>query len=230
VPVHVTDYDKPMNFRTYDQSLRFDPLEYQYVDSIVERVRKMRKEGYLLYDSDQYLDDIKRFCRNEPTTWRDKNDGVCDSPNLYFAVLPNGDFAPCCDHRIGSSIPVYGNDFPKIYKEKMFRKNVLEVTSSCSGCMYGSYPEMTISMRYWAAKFERVKLFLTSPPEKKWPVSYEDMLTIAERIRNEARERVRIPDEVQQQVFQKRSEKLIQIERAQKALYENAVSNLAVSE
>ena len=193
VPIHVTTFDKPMNFRTFDQRKRWKPEELPYVDQLIERVRAMRKEGYLLYDSDQYLDDIKRFAAESPTTWRQKNDNVCDSPNLYFAVLPNGDFAPCCDHRIASNIPTYGKDFPRIYRDKVFRDEVLRTTRACSGCMYGSYPEMTIAMRYLAAKWERAKLFLAAPPAKKWPVSYEEMLAIAERIRTADHPRVDLP-------------------------------------
>ncbi|MBS0662180.1 MAG: radical SAM protein [Verrucomicrobia bacterium] len=193
VPIHVTTFDKPMNFRTFDQTKRWKREELPYVDRLIERVRAMRREGFLLYDSDQYLDDIKRFAAETPTTWRQKHDGVCDSPNLYFAVLPNGDFAPCCDHRIPGHIHCYDRNFPEVYRSKVFRDEVLRVTRPCSGCMYGSYPEMTISMRYLAAKWERAKLFLASPPPKKWPVSYEEMVAHAERIRNEARERVSLP-------------------------------------
>jgi MoaA/NifB/PqqE/SkfB family radical SAM enzyme len=193
VPIHVTTFDQPMNFRTFDQSKRWKKEELPYVDRLIERVRAMKQEGYLLYDSDQYLDDIKRFAANSPTTWRQHNQGVCDSPNLYFAVLPNGDFAPCCDHRLGTGIPTYGADFPKIYRSRRFRDEVLKVTQPCSGCMYGSYPEMTIAMRYLKAKLERIKTFITSPPPKRWPVSYEEMLVIAERIRSEPRERISLP-------------------------------------
>ena len=196
VPIHITTYDKPMNFRTYDQSLVLHPAEFPYVDRLLDEVRETRRAGYLIYDSDQYLDDISRFVRQEPTTWRSKNNGVCDSPNLYFAVLPNGHFAPCCDHRLKESIPVFGKDFPTVYREQAFRKSVLEVTGNCSGCMYGSYPEMSISMRFMRATLERIKLFVTKPPVKNWPVSYERMLELAEQIRNEPRERVKIPDSV----------------------------------
>lgn len=194
VPIHTTTHDNPMNFRSFDTSLDFRPHEYSTVDQLVEEVRSMRKEGYLLYDSDQYLDDIKRFVRKDPTTWRSKNGGVCDSPNLYFAVLPNGDFAPCCDHRIASRFSTYDKKFPRTYRDKAFRSEVRKTTSSCSGCMYGSYPEMTISMRYWRAKFERVGLFLSNPPEKKWPISYERMLEIAEKIRTEERPRIEVKE------------------------------------
>ncbi len=193
VPIHITTFDKPMSFRTFDQTKRWKPEELTYVDALIERVREMRHEGYLLYDSDQYLDDMKRFAAGQATTWRRKNDNVCDSPNLYFAVLPNGDFAPCCDHRISSQIHTYDPKFPEIYRSKTFRREVLGVTRACPGCLFGSYPEMTIAMRYLAAKWERIKLFLAAPPEKNWPVTYEQMIAIAERIRNESRERVTLP-------------------------------------
>jgi MoaA/NifB/PqqE/SkfB family radical SAM enzyme len=193
VPIHVTTFDKPMNFRTFDQTKRWRRDELPQVNALVEHVRRMRNEGYLLYDSDQYLDDIKRFAAGEPTTWRSRHDGVCDSPNLYFAILPNGAFAPCCDHRIASRIYTYDKDFPKVYRERAFREEVRQVTGACSGCMYGSYPEMTIAMRFLQAKIDRVKLFLAAPPEKKWPFTCEELLAIAERIRNEKRERITLP-------------------------------------
>ena len=193
VPIHVTSFDKPMNFRTFDQTKRWKKDELPYVNRLIERVRAMKQEGYLLYDSDQYLDDIKRFAAEQATTWRQHNNNICDSPNLYFAVLPNGNFAPCCDHRLGTNIPTYGDNFAAVYRSTVFRDEVLKVTKPCSGCMYGSFPEMTISMRYLKAKMERIKTFITSPPAKKWPVTYEQMLTIAERIRTEKRERVSLP-------------------------------------
>ncbi|MFI5337658.1 MAG: radical SAM protein [Opitutales bacterium] len=193
VPIHVTTFDRPMNFRTFDQTKQWRPDDLPGVDATIERVRAMRREGYLLYDSDQYLDDIKRFAAGRPTTWRSKHDGVCDSPNLYFAVLPNGDFAPCCDHRIASRVSCLDPKFPEIYRQRSFRDAVHQVTGACSGCMYGSYPEMTIAMRFLRAKLERIKLFLAAPPAKRWPVTYEAMVAAAERIRTEPRERLRLP-------------------------------------
>ena len=193
VPIHVTTFDQPMSFRTFDQSKRWQKSELPYVDKLIERVRAMRREGHLLYDSDQYLDDMKRFAAGQPTTWRDRNEGVCDSPNLYFSVLPNGNFAPCCDHRIARPVSCLDPKFPELYWQRVFRDEVRQVTGACPGCMYGSYPEMSISMRYLRTKLERLKLFVVSPPAKKWPVSYEHLLATAERIRNERRERVQLP-------------------------------------
>lgn len=180
VPVHVTDNAHPTGFRTFDDDLRFKETEIKYAFEVIERVRLMRKNGYLLYDSDQYIDDIKRFINGKDITWREKNNNVCDSPNLYFAVLPNGQFAPCCDFRIKSEYPLYDASFLENYNSEKFKNEVFDVTSNCEGCMYGSYPEITISMRYLAAKIQRAKtFFLPSKNKKNWPLSYDDLLDIA---------------------------------------------------
>lgn len=188
VPIHVSDHFQPLGFRTYDRSLRFRSDEFDHIDRTIERVRQMREEGYLLYDSDQYLDDIMRFTKNLPTTWRDKHGGVCDSPNLYFAVLPNGNFAPCCDWRLPREVATYEKSFPQTYKESMFRKDVFSITSACKGCMYGSYPEMTISMRFMKAKLQRIQNFFTAKPPKPWPLTYEKLVATAEETLQELKE------------------------------------------
>jgi len=191
VPVHVTNQAHARGFQTFDQNMRFKPFEYESVDNIIERVRRMKSEGYLLYDSEQYLDDIKLFIRGEQTNWRKKNHEMCDSPNLYFAVLPNSEFAPCCDHRVNTSYPCYHPEFPVTYKNRTFRKEVQVITKSCDGCMYGSFPEMTIAMRFLVAKIQRVGNFFSNPPPKEnWPLEYEEMINIAFRIRSEKRDRL----------------------------------------
>jgi MoaA/NifB/PqqE/SkfB family radical SAM enzyme len=193
VPIHVSDYAHPRGFRTFDQSMKFMPEDCGAVESVIERLRTMQKEGYLLYDSDQYLDDVKRFVAGSPTTWRDKNGGVCDSPNLYFAVLPNGDFAPCCDYRMSCSIPTWSSEFVHQYTNREFRSDVNTIVAACEGCMYGSYPEMTIAMRFMAAKLQRMRTFFTAPPPKSnWPLSYQQLLDIAESITAQKRDRVAI--------------------------------------
>jgi len=183
VPVHVTDYATPKGFRSFDNTLKFRQDELKIVDEVVERVRDMRKEGYWLYDSDQYLDDIKRFIRGDKTTWRKRNNNICDTPNLYFSLLPNGEFSPCCDYRITHSYPAYDVKFPSQYRNQSLHDEVYQITSNCEGCMYGSYPEITIAMRFLRAKLQRVKTFFTSPPKKdKWPLSYEELLEITEKV------------------------------------------------
>ena len=182
VPVHVTNYSSPAGFRTFDNNLKFKSEDYNKVDSLIESVRGMRNKKYLLYDSDQYLNDIKKFIRGESTTWRSKNNNVCDSPNLYFALLPNGEMSPCCDYRMDKSYPAYAKEFPEIFSSKSFRNEVYQIVRDCSGCMYGSYPEISISMRFLEAKIQRAKTFIFDPPEKNWPLSYDEIIEISNNI------------------------------------------------
>lgn len=180
VPIHTTDPWQPMNFRSYDKTLAFKPEHCRRVDAVIEKLKQMKREGFLLYDADEYLDDIKRFVRNEPIRWRRKNDQVCDSPGLYFAILPNGDFAVCCDHRLpGQRVSTYSPDFPSTYREIAFKQKARAVAKTCSGCMFGSFPEISITARYWRTTLERMQIFLARPPVKKWPVSAERLQELA---------------------------------------------------
>lgn len=181
VPAHVTSPSNPMGFRTYDNSLRFPKSAYKDVRKILDDCRSLRNSGYNLYDSDEYLDDIYRFISNQPVTWRRRNDGVCDSPNLYFAIEPNGHLAPCCDFRLDQPIPVYDPDFPDWYRDRTVHREVEKFTKDCSGCMYGSYPEMTITARYFRPLLHRVMFFSKNRPRlKKMPL--EKILELAEQI------------------------------------------------
>jgi MoaA/NifB/PqqE/SkfB family radical SAM enzyme len=183
VPIHVTEQIRPRGFRTFDQTLKFTEDQFDAADKIIENIRAMRNNGYLLYDSDQYLDDMKLFIKNQNINWRAKNNNICDSPNLYFAVLPNGEFAPCCDYRLKNSYMTYDDNFPNTYKDKIWRKEVVGVTSKCEGCMYGSYPEITISMRFLAAKIQRIRTFFNNAKKESWPLSYEYLINVAEDIK-----------------------------------------------
>ena len=195
VPVHTTDQRQPMNFRTYDQTLAFRPEHYERVDALIERLKALKQAGFLLYDSDEYFDDIKHFVRNEPIRWRRKNADTCDSPGLYFAILPNGDFAVCCDYRLpGARVSTCSPDFPEAYRGLSLRQRATATARACGGCMFGSYPEITITARYWAATLERVKVFLAKPPVKDWPVSPQRLQELAEAIRSARLQAVAVRD------------------------------------
>lgn len=160
VPAHTTPKFEPRSFSTYDTSLRFMPEQHKAVWDVLQEAKKLRDEGYNLYDSDEYLDDIYRFVTDQPIQWRRRNDGRCDSPNLYFAIQPNGDMAVCCDYRMPRSISTFAPDFPQQYRALQTRAEAKAITGRCSGCMYGSFPEITISSRFLTPMMHRAQIFL----------------------------------------------------------------------
>lgn len=183
VPAHTTTFDRPMNFRSFDLGTRFQPAQFSRVRQILDEVRRMRDEGYMLYDSDEYLEDMFRLVQGQPVKWRARNGGICDSPNLYFAILPNGDMSVCCDWRLGRRVSVADEKFPEIYRSEELEKEVVAITSRCSGCLYGSFPEMTISSRYFKPMLHRALFFNTTTKRELVKLSQEEMIAIADEIR-----------------------------------------------
>lgn len=183
VPAHATSPDEPRSFSTYDPSLRF-PLDlYPRVHAVLEKAKSLRNAGYNLYDSDEYLDDIYRFVTGEPVQWRRRNGGVCDAPNLYFAIQPNGDMAVCCDYRLPQSYPVYAPEFPKLYRDRVLRQQAYDVARRCSGCMYGSFPEISITSRFFKPMLSRADLFLGDGDKRQLkPLTAEQMIEAAQDI------------------------------------------------
>jgi len=157
VPVHINPPENPMNFRGYDEYFCFQHDQIEQVGELIAVLKRKKKEGFTLFDSDDYLDSIVEFVASGHPSWRHK--GICDSPHLYFAILPDGRFAPCCDHRFSENIFIYDNRFPEIYRSRDFRRKIAqEVTGKCPGCNFGSYPEMTLTVRSFQTFKERLLL------------------------------------------------------------------------
>lgn len=188
VPAHSTTKHEARGFSTFDIALSFKPEEYEEVYKVLEEVKKMKKQGFNVYDSNVYLDDIFRFITKKPTTWRSRNNGVCDSPNSYFAVTPNGEMAVCCDWRTKKKYPVQDLEFPMRYSKKEMFPEILEIARDCSGCMYGSYPEITTAMRFFGAAVERLRIFMSESRIKIVPHTPDELIEIAKGlVENEGR-------------------------------------------
>ena len=183
VPVHTSTPDQPAGFRTFDDSkvCQFSKENYPYVAEVIDDLKTMRDQGFNLYDSDEYLDDIYRFIIGEPIKWRRRNNDVCDSPNLYFAIEPNGNIKPCCDFKLDNYYPVYHKDFPKWYRSGDIHEEIYSFTRNCSGCMYGSYPEITTTARYLKPLITRFLYFNKNTPKLK-KLSGKEMIDIEKKI------------------------------------------------
>ena len=185
VPVHVSTPENPLGYRTldYDNNVTFTNNDAPKIKKLISDLKKIKK-NYNLYDSDEYLDDVEKFLLNEPINWRKRNNDVCDSPNLYFAISPSGTLKTCCDYEATKDVFIYDKNFPELYFSGKIQEIVYPITKVCGGCMYGSYPEITITARYLKAFMERIKYFNFKPPKIKKYTS-EQLQTIASEILNE---------------------------------------------
>jgi MoaA/NifB/PqqE/SkfB family radical SAM enzyme len=182
VPAHNSSVLEPRSFSTFKNTVEFSPSQYHEIDEIIDQIRLMKKTGFNIYDSDQYIDDLQRYVKKEPVTWRSRNDGVCDAGSLYFAVLPDGALAACCDYRLDSFIDVGGDEFVDKYRRGGFVPAITAKSRSCQGCLYGSYPEISISARFAKAAMERVKLFIAESRNEIRILSPDELKSIASKI------------------------------------------------
>lgn len=182
VPVHVNKKVNILRFRSINKSIQFDEKSIKKVGKLIKKLKAMKKKGYLLFDSDAYLDSVKYFVENNKANWRKNN--VCDSANLYFAILPDASFAPCCDYRFSEKVYLYDDNFPQIYRSLKFKKDVNKITSQCEGCNYGSYPEMTLTVRSAKTFFERIILQLKVKNVEKKEISVKGLLTLIKQIKS----------------------------------------------
>lgn len=182
VPVHISDPSRPLSFRGYDKYFAINEDDHFKLYSLIGRLKNLKRQGLNLFDSDDYLDSIYHFVKTGHPTWRHK--GICDSPNLYFAILPDGSFAPCCDHRFPEKNYVYDKEFPSIYFSNNFRRRVTDITQQCSGCNFGSYPEMTLFARSISTIKERVLLQLKSGTKSIVPLEEKEIFEIVSEVKS----------------------------------------------
>lgn len=155
VPVHITSQNTPMGFRAYDKQFIFRESDFCKLDDLKVELLKKKNNGSPIFDSERYIHSAIDYLKGKGVGWRTNN--VCDSPNLYFAVRPNGDFTTCCDYVLNNPPNLADNQFHVLYKNGLIRKrdDVKNIVLNCSGCHYGSYPEVTLSVRSLSAFIER---------------------------------------------------------------------------
>jgi MoaA/NifB/PqqE/SkfB family radical SAM enzyme len=184
VPAHIAPPDAPKGFRSYDALFKFGKEHFEKLDQLQNELIRLKRSRLPLFDSEWFLESSVSFLKGNGPTWR-KN-GICDSPNLYFAVRPNGDFTTCCDYTLKNPPQLFSSQFVEQYKTGAIekREDVQEIVKNCSGCHYGSYPEVTLSVRDPKAFFERSLMVMFSGAGKlsKAPVQ-ENFLQEVEQVK-----------------------------------------------
>lgn len=162
VPVHIASRGNPKGFRSFESNFSFPDSMHKELDTLAATLGSLKRSYPNFFDSRKFLISAIDFLKGKPPTWR-VND-ICDSPNLYFAIRPNGDFTTCCDYTLQNAPKVYDDAFVESYRSGRLqrREDVLSIVRNCSGCHYGSYPEVTLSVRNFDAFLDRAWLVVRS--------------------------------------------------------------------
>lgn len=188
IPVHVSNGSlaaasasakerKPGDFivRADAPGFVFRPNDFDILDSVYGRVMRMKKEGYLIYNSYRFLRESPDFLKYKKIHWK------CDSPILYFSISPEGRFLPCVDIKTDKS--VFTENFIDIYRSNEFREEIRDIVKRCPGCMYACWPEITYLCRDPFTFTERMLQGIKINRFRRRPMSHEQMLKAAEELR-----------------------------------------------
>jgi hypothetical protein len=83
-----------------------------------------------------------------------------------------------------TKVSLLENSFSKDYRGGAFDNEMKNVAKNCSGCLYGSYPEISISARFLLATLERAKLFTQKNRHEIAILDSEKLEQIANKFRS----------------------------------------------
>ncbi|MFQ5464499.1 MAG: radical SAM protein [Thermodesulfobacteriota bacterium] len=161
--------------RTDAPEFAFTTEDFPRIDATYREILRMKKSGYLVYNSTRFLRESPGFLKHRSVNWK------CDSPNLYFSISPEGNFLPCVDLKTDKSM--FKDDFISSYRSPEFTEEIRAMVSRCAGCMYACWPEITYLCRDPKVFTERMIQGVKVGRFKRTPMTREAMVKVAEEIR-----------------------------------------------
>ena len=176
VPVHAGHKAEGFLLRR-DVNVGWEKQHLRIVDDVVHMKMQPRLR-HVVFSPLSYLEQFKVFMNDGTTHWRERfNSGVCDSPNLYFAVKPDGCFAICHEYGTMRDVFVQDAEFPSRFDSLL--EETRAVRKACPGCLYGCYPVYTAafhSLRHFVRLLSASRLTRVRPKA----LSSEEILQLAE--------------------------------------------------
>ena len=176
IPVHLTQGGSAdFIVRAQGDEFRFHKGDHVLIDAASALIIRMKKQGYNVHNSTRFLKLSPVFLKYGRVNW------ACDSPFLYFSISPQGYFLPCVDLKGQKSM--LDDDFLEVFGSAEFRKNVRQAVTSCPGCFYACYPEVSFFCRNPLTTVERIIQGYRISRVVRKPVSYEESLELVKKIK-----------------------------------------------
>ena len=179
IPIHSTQANSHFIIRKNNVELEFSEKDFLAIDRVYSELIEMKKQGYLIYNSSRFLRETPDYLKYKKIQWK------CDSPDLYFAISPSGNFLPCVD--LNSNINILDQDFLKNYLQGIPQNQIRKKVDGCEGCMYACWPEFTYLMRDWYTLMEQIKQLRFSSMWTPKPFTDQEIQLLVAKIKNETR-------------------------------------------
>jgi len=179
IPIHSTQANSHFIIRKNNAELEFSEKDFLVIDRVYSELIEMKKQGYLIYNSSRFLRETPDYLKYKKIHWK------CDSPYLYFAISPSGNFLPCVD--LNSGIKILDKAFMENYFRGRIQTQIKKIVDGCEGCMYACWPEFTYLMRDWNTLVEQTKQFSLSLMCTPKPFTDQEIKLLVAKLENESR-------------------------------------------
>jgi MoaA/NifB/PqqE/SkfB family radical SAM enzyme len=133
------DEGQDLYFRSEDSDFRLDRIPAEVRDRVIDELIDLRRGGYRLTNSTQFLEDFRRYLETGECDW------TCEAGTLCLDVHPDGSVCVCKEKPpIGS---ILDDDFVDFYRSSGFRELAALFSEDCTGCFYGEYREPQYAVR-----------------------------------------------------------------------------------
>jgi len=179
IPLHSTRSNSHFIIRKNNEELEFSEKDFGAIDKVYTELIRMKKKGYLIYNSSRFLRETPDYLKYKKIHWK------CDSPYLYFAISPSGNFLPCVD--LNSGINILDKAFMQNYSCGRIQTQIKKMVNGCEGCMYACWPEFTYLMRDWHTLIEQAKQLGLSLIRMPKPFTDQEIKLLVAKLGNETR-------------------------------------------
>lgn len=185
LPFHFSNFqrrEKPEYFFTGKEtsSWRIKPNDFKLVDSIYQKLLKMKKDGFNIYVSSRFLRESVNFLKYGNVPWKDKY-LTCSFPGTLFFITVDGHFHICGFEKF-NDVSLLDPDFPKIFYSRKFRDVIEGKVKECKGCMCAMAENFLLS-KDLGALLEKIIIGIKWNCTKIKKLSYDEMLQIIDEVR-----------------------------------------------
>jgi len=135
----------------YSKEMHLSKKDLPEIEKAYEEMLEMKKEGYRIISSTEFLKASLDYFRTGNYSWH------CKAGEQFFVIYPDGGVSPC---DVFPPLLHIKSDFLKKFRSIEYREKFKQMREGCDGCMFGCWRETNLFIDDFATQMEQMKLYL----------------------------------------------------------------------
>lgn len=136
---------------THDKEIILSKEDLPEIEKSYAEILKMKKEGYRIISSKEYLKASLNCFRTGNYSWR------CKAGERFFVIYPDGGFSPC---DVFPSLLKIETGFLKKFRSTEYKESIRLLRKECNGCALACWRDTSFFIDDFGTKMEQMMLYL----------------------------------------------------------------------